>query len=269
MLTLAHILNFVLMILLPILLGIWLVRKTGLSGKLLLAGALTFIASQVLHIPLLYGLTAAFQKGILPDIPQAWAPIFNAVLLGLLAGIFEETARWILYKFILKKAHTWEEGVVVGAGHGGIEALLLGLAAALAFVQMLGYRSMNLAGMPGLSPDMVEALRQTVTAYWSLPPLMALLGFVERVFALCLHIALSVMVLYSVVRDKPLWFWLALLWHAVVDAVAVFLVGKISNLALEGIIGVMAVISLGILFSLRPRFPKAEAAEAEPAAAPI
>ena len=81
------------MILLPIVLGFWLVRKFKLSWKLFFAGALTFIASQVLHIPFLYGLTALFANGILPSPPAAWNTIFNAVLLGLLAGIFEETAR--------------------------------------------------------------------------------------------------------------------------------------------------------------------------------
>ena len=262
MLIYVHVLNFLLMILLPILLGIWVVRKTGLSWKLLLAGALTFIASQVLHIPLVYGLTAAFQNNLLPDIPETWAPLFNAVVLGLLAGIFEETARWILYKFFLKKAITWEAGVVVGAGHGGIEALLLGLAAAVAFVQLMGFRSVDPATLSNLPAAQVDAIRQAVAAYWSIPAYDALLGFVERVFAICLHLSLSVMVLYAVVGRKPVWFWLALLWHAFVDGVAVFLVGKISNLALEGIIGVMAVISLGILFSLRPRFPKGEAVEA-------
>src|SRR5512139_2670223 len=118
MLSSAYVIAFLGMIILPILLGIWLSRRLRLSWKLLLAGALTFIASQVLHIPLVLWLTAAFQDGTLPAIPQAWALIFNAVLLGLLAGLFEQTARYLLFKFILKRARTWEEGMMVGAGHG-------------------------------------------------------------------------------------------------------------------------------------------------------
>ncbi len=169
MLSLAYILNFAGMILLPILLGIWLARKYGLSWKLLLAGALTFIASQVLHIPVVYGLTAAFQRGLLPAIPAGWVLLFNAVLLGLLAGIFEETARYILFKFILKKERTWEAGVVVGMGHGGIEAALLGLAAGLAFLQMTTYRGIDLATIPTIPPEQLELARQQVTAYWASP----------------------------------------------------------------------------------------------------
>lgn len=258
MLTIAHILNFTGMILLPVILGIWLARRLKLSWKLLLAGALTFIASQVLHIPLVLWLTTAFKNGTLPAIPTAWSLIFNAVLLGLLAGIFEETARYILFKLVFKRSRTWEEGLLVGAGHGGVEALLLGVSAALAFFTMLTYRNLDLATIPTIPADQLELARQQVAAYWSAPVYMAILGVVERAFAICLHLALSVMVLYALAAKKPAWFWLAVLWHAVVDGVAVYLGQKVGILVTEGAVGVMAIFSLWILFALRPRFPHRE-----------
>jgi uncharacterized membrane protein YhfC len=256
MLSVAYVISFLGMIVLPIVLGIYLVRKFKLSWKLLLAGGLTFIASQVLHIPFLSWLTAAFKNGTLPAIPTGWTLIFNAVVLGLLAGIFEETARYILFKFILKKAKTWNEGVLVGVGHGGIEAIILGVLAALAFVNMLVFKNMDLSLVPSIPADQLELAKQQVAAYWSAPAYMALMGLVERFSAVCLHLSLSVMVLYSIVAKKPLWFWGALLWHAFVDASAVFLIQKVSVISLEGIVGVMALISLGILFWLRGKFPK-------------
>ena len=243
------------MILLPFLLGFWLTRKFKLTWKLILAGALTFIASQVLHIPLVYGLTAAFQNGTLPAIPSAWALTCNAVVLGLLAGIFEETARYILYKFVLRKTSTWNEGVVVGVGHGGVEALIVGVVAAMAFVNMVVFKNIDMSTVPGIQPDQVELARQQVAAYWSAPVYMAFMGLIERAFAVCLHLSLSVMVLYSIVAKKPLWFWAALLWHAVVDAAAVFLIQKISVVSLEAVVGVMALFSLGLMFYLRGKFP--------------
>jgi len=262
-LSVAYVISFLGMIVLPILLGIYLARKFKLSWKPLLAGALTFIASQVLHIPFLYGLTAAFKNGTLPAIPGGWSTVFNAVLLGLLAGLFEETARYILFKFILRKANTWNEGVLVGVGHGGIEAILIGVLAALAFVNMLVYKNMDLSLVPSIPADQLELAKQQVAAYWSAPVYMAFLGLVERFSAVCLHIALSVMVLYSIVAKKPLWFWFALLWHAFVDAAAVFLVQKVSVVSLEGIVGVMALISLGVLFFLRGKFPQPSAPRPE------
>jgi len=258
MLIALYIISAVCIIILPIVLGIFLVRKYKLSWRLLRAGAITFVLSQVLHIPFLYGMTAAFQSGILPAVPSASTLIFNSILLGLLAGIFEETARYILFKFFLKSAHLWEEAVVVGAGHGGIEAIFVALVVFATLVQMIAFQSNDLSSLPNLSADQLEALRQQVTAFWSSPLYTPLLSFLERVFAICLHLSLSVMVLFSLVAKKPIWFWMALLWHGFVDAVSVYFAQQLSPLATELLIGVMAALSLVILFNLRRRFPSAE-----------
>ena len=269
MLIVAYVINFLGIILLPILAWIYFARRFQLSWKLILAGGLTFIASQIPHIPLLQVLTAMFKNGTLPSPPQSWSLIFNAVLLGLLAGIFEETARLILFKFVLKKVHTWKEGILVGLGHGGTEAVILGILAALAFFRMLAYRNVDLSTIPSIPADQLTLAKQQVAAYWSAPVFSALAGVIERAFAICLHVSLSAMVLYSIAARKSLWYWIALLWHALIDGVAVVLGGlHVSVLGQEGFVGLMAILSLGILFALRPKFPEtpsAAANEASPA----
>lgn len=240
------------MVILPIVLAIVLTRKFSLPWKLILAGALTFIASQVLHIPVVYGLTALFTNNIL-SIPAAWTLIFNAIVLGLLAGIFEETARWILYKFILKDVKTWNEGVLVGVGHGGVEAVILGVLALTSVLGMIAMRNADLSAM-GIPADQLELAKKQVTDFWSAPVYTAFLGLVERVFAVCLHLSLSVMVLYSVVHRKPIWFWSALLWHAIVDALAVYLMPIIGAIGIEAVVGVCALVSLAVLFRMKPLF---------------
>jgi len=261
MLLVASSLGVLIMLVAPIVLVIYLTRKFSLSWKLALAGALTFIASQVLHIPVVYGLTALFQNGTL-SIPTAWTAIFNAIVLGLLAGIFEETARWILFKFSLKNAKTWAEGVLVGAGHGGVEAFILGLLSVLTVINMVVMRNADLSAL-GIPAEQIELTRQQVDAFWSSPAYMGFLGGLERIFAMCLHLSLSVMVLYSVAFKKPMWFWIALFWHALVDAVAVYLLPIVGALAIEGIIGVFAAISIWIVFTMRPWFVEAEPAPTE------
>jgi uncharacterized membrane protein YhfC len=252
MLTTAYLLSATGMLVLPIVLAFYLTRKFSLSWKLVLAGAVTFIASQVLHIPVVYGLTALFTNDIL-SIPSSWTLLFNAIVLGLLAGIFEETARWILYKFILKDAKTWNEGVLVGVGHGGVEAVILGALALTSVVSMIAMRNADLTAF-GIPADQLELAQKQVADFWSAPVYMAFLGLIERVFAVCLHLSLSVMVLYSVVYRKPVWFWIALLWHAIVDALAVYLMPTIGALGIEAVVGICAVISLTILFRMRPMF---------------
>ncbi len=254
MLETTYLINFLGMTLLPIIAAIYLSRKFKLSWKLFLAGGLTFIASQILHIPLVLALTSTMLS---------WGIIPYAIVLGLLAGIFEETARYILFKFIRKDSKTWNEGVFIGLGHGGTEAIIFGILAAVGFFTMLAYRSMDLSTIPSIPADQLELAKQQVAAYWSTPVYMTLLGAVERIFAICLHISLSVMVLYSIVNKKPVWFWIALLWHAIVDAVTVYLIQQISMLALEGIIGIFAIISLGIVFWMKPKFSEGVTAEAQ------
>lgn len=245
MLIAAYTISFLGMIVLPIILWIYFTRKFALSWKLVLAGGLTFIASQILHIPLVLAMGSFLQSISL---------LFNAIILGLLAGIFEETARYILFKFIIKKSRSWQEGVLVGLGHGGTEAVILGIFAALAFVNMIIYKNIDLSTVPSIPAEQLELAKQQVAAYWSAPWYMALMGFVERSFAITLHVSLSVMVLYAIVYRKPIWFWLALLWHALVDAVAVYVGQEVGILAVEGIVAVFAIISLWIVFRMRSMF---------------
>ena len=245
MLIAAYTISFLGMIVLPIILWVYFTRKFALSWKLVLAGGLTFIASQILHIPLVLAMGSFLQSISL---------LFNAIILGLLAGIFEETARYILFKFIIKKSRSWKEGVLVGLGHGGTEAVILGIFAALAFVNMIIYKNIDLSTVPSIPADQLELAKQQVAAYWSAPWYMALMGFVERIFAITLHVSLSVMVLYAIVYRKPIWFWLALLWHALVDAVAVYVGQEVGILAVEGIVAVFAIISLWIVFKMRSMF---------------
>lgn len=242
------------MIVVPLVAAFYFSRKFNLSWKLFLAGGLTFIASQVLHIPLVVALSTSMQ---------VWNVVTTAIVLGLLAGIFEETARYILYKFILKKSRSWNEGVYVGLGHGGTEAILLGVVTMLTFINMMAYRYIDLSTVPSIPVEQLELARQQVDAYWATPPYLAILGFVERLFAMCLHVALSVMVLYGLASKKPIWFWLAVTWHTIVDAVAVYLVQKIDMLVLEGIIGLFAIVSVMIVFWLKPKFAKLAGAESK------
>jgi uncharacterized membrane protein YhfC len=241
-----YITGFAGMILLPVAAWIIFTRKLDLSWKLVLAGGLTFIASQIPHIPLVAALGSWMAGNSL---------LINAIILGLLAGIFEETARYILFKFILKNTRTWQAGVLVGLGHGGTEALILGLLSGATFATMLAYRTLDLSTVPSIPAEQVELAKQQVAAYWSMPVYMPLLGFAERIFAMSLHVCLSVMVLLAITTNKPIWFWVALLWHALVDAVAVYASQYISPLGVEGLVAVFAIISVVLVFFLRPMFP--------------
>jgi hypothetical protein len=79
------------MILLPLVFGYFLARKFKLTfkdiRKLFVAGALTFIVSQVLHIPLIYRLTAMSKNGTLPKITAGTNVVLGTLGLETLVAI--------------------------------------------------------------------------------------------------------------------------------------------------------------------------------------
>ena len=89
--------NYSLMLLIPIVLAIFIHRRTGASWRFFFIGTATFILSQVLHIPFNW---LVGQTGLLPDSLDTTANLLiTATFLGLSAGFFEETARYLAYRF--------------------------------------------------------------------------------------------------------------------------------------------------------------------------
>ena len=209
-------LNAALMIALGLALGIWLARRRKMSWGLFGIGAATFVLSQVGHIPFnSLVLNALFVRLGWTDATSTATLLGVAALLGLSAGVFEEGARYLMYRFWAKQARAWDEALMIGAGHGGIEAILLGLLAGYALLQVLALRGVDLATV--LPADQVELARLQVEAYWATPWYASLLGAVERAFAICLHLSLSMLVLQCFIRRRWYWLPLAIGWHARVD----------------------------------------------------
>ncbi len=266
MLYILHLLNALLMIGMPIALAMWLVRKAKAPWMLFGIGAVTFIGSQVVHLPLNWGLTALF-RALLPDPqPQWWHLPFNAIVLGLTAGLCEETARYIGYRWLVKKARSlaWRDALMLGVGHGGTEAILLGVLVAMTFVNMVIVREMDL-GQLGLTSQNLELAQQQIAAYWSAPWYLALLGALERFITLFVQVSLAVLVLQVFTRKDWRWLLVAIGYHLIVDAVAV--VGARSGwpmLVVEATIAPFALISLGLILGLRPRGEPLVPSEPEP-----
>jgi len=253
---LHHLLNGLLMILLPVGLGVYLTRKLSLGWRLWWIGAGTFVLSQVGHIPFNFGLTALFQSGILAKPPAAWTPVFNAVVLGLSAGLWEELARYAAYRWWAKDARWWGKGLLLGAGHGGIEAIILGGIVLATLVNMAVVRNLDLSNL--VSPEQLTAAQQQVTAYWGAPWYLIMLGLLERCWAIVFHLAASLLVLQVFIRRQIGWLWLAVGWHAFLDAVAVYTSRLWTPYLVEALIGVLALVSLWIIFSLRQQEPAVE-----------
>ena len=243
-------LSALLMIGLPIALGwIW-ARRWGARWGVFFAGGVTFIASQVAHIP--------FNTIVLnPLLTQfGWDPVGDivarywvAIIFGLSAGVFEEVARYIVYRWWMKDVRTWREGVFFGLGHGGVEAIILGALAGLALYAALAFQSTD---FETLAPDQLQAVTLQFEAYWASPWYDVLLAVVERIFTLMVHVSLALLVLQAFTRRNAWWLLLAVVWHALVDAVAVFGLYTWGVYWTEFAIGVLGLSSLVIVYWLRP-----------------
>ncbi len=260
LLFITHALNGLLMVILPVALGILLTRRFQLGWRLWWIGGATFILSQVGHLPFNQFLTWLFQNQYLPAPPAAWRPFFNPVILGLSAGLWEELSRAAVYRFWAKDARSWRKGILLGAGHGGIEAILLGALVIIAFINMSAARNLDLSQV--VPASQLALAQQQVATYWSAAWPMTLLGAVERIFTIPCQICLSVLVLQAFTRNQPLWIGVAVLWHAFLDATTVYFMAQWSAApwgayAVEGLIGLFALVSIGLLLMLRQPEPPA------------
>jgi uncharacterized membrane protein YhfC len=250
----THLLNGLLMIGMPIGLAFYLTRRFKQDWRLFWIGAGTFIISQVIHIPVNALVSPVFNQFAFIAMPVMVQTLISALFLGLSAGLFEELSRYAMYRWIAKGARSWGKGLLVGAGHGGAEAIILGMLALYAYVQFTSLRYANLATI--LPSGQLDAARTQISAYWSEPLYLSLLGALERLFAIPVQLACSLLVLQTFTQKQFWWTGLAILFHTLVDAVSVIAVkANIPALGIEGIVGIFALVSIAIIFALRSREP--------------
>jgi len=264
---LTYFLNGFLMIAIPIGLTIYLTRKFKQGWRLFWIGAATFIFSQVLHIPFNALVSPIFNQFGFIALPVMTQTLISAAFLGLSAGLFEELSRYAMYRWIAKEARSWSRGLLAGAGHGGLEAIILGVLVLYGYIQMVGLRYADLSVV--VPAGQLDAARAQIVAYWSAPWYMTMLGALERLFTIPLHLACSLLVLKAFTRKQIWWVGLAVLYHALADGVAVVASGmKLPALEIEGIIGLFAIVSVGIIFLLRNPEPEVEEIISQPVLVP-
>jgi uncharacterized membrane protein YhfC len=248
-LLISYVLSLLVMVGLPVFLAVFVTRYFRVSWWVVLAGVLTFLASLAIHYPAVLGINALSNSGSIPVPTGNWVHVVNGVIGGLLAGIAEETARWVGFKLLYKKAERYGSSFALGVGHGGMESILLAvLGTGATLFTVLAY---NAGGQiaKGISIEEVQYMLYQIDMFWTTPWYNGLLPGVERIIALSLQIVLSTMVWRAVVDRSFTWFFLALIYHAVVDALAVYLSGiGWSYWAVEGVLAVFLALNIYMLY---------------------
>ncbi|MDH5505681.1 MAG: YhfC family intramembrane metalloprotease [Anaerolineae bacterium] len=241
----APFLSSLLMMAIPLALGVYLARRLKADWRVYGIGMLTFIGSQLVHIPFNNWTLNPILKNLgLGPSSSGGDLILLALLGGLSAGVFEETARYIVYRRWLADVRTWGEGLMFGAGHGGVEAMILG---ALAFWQFLiAWVTLN-SGQAAMAPQTQAFL----DAYWNNPWHFYLLPALERVAAICVHLSAALLVLRAVTRRNLFWYLAAIGWHTTVNAAAYYAAQTWDVYTAEGLLVIAAALSLWVVYSLR------------------
>lgn len=243
---------------LPFVLAFFIARKFKVSWKYFAFGALVFVLVQIPHTGLVFGLTLLANQ-LIPSraLSNTVQVAINSVTLGLLAGIFEEFGRYFTFKYWLKDIRSFKQALMFGAGWGGIESIGVGIVVALSIASLFVTANLNPARLPGqaaksLSIQQKRELKQGVKQAKEQIDKMRfydpLVGLLERIFAIILHLSFTLIVLQAFVKNRFFYVWLAVIYHAFVDGLAVALARNV--LVAESVVGIFALFSLVIIFLL-------------------
>ena len=248
----------------PCLAAFFLIRRGKGGFRPIVIGVAGFILSQAGHIPfnqflLLPGLE---RWGIDLAAEGGGSLLVLGVAVGLSAGVFEELARYLVFRFWLRRDSgeyvPWKYGI----GHGGVEAIITGLLVFYALVQVLTLGGEGV--LEGFPADQGELIRSQLEAYWAVPWHLSLLGAWERVSALLFHLGASVFVYKSVREKNLLWLLVALLGHAALNAFAVIAVKQMGFLLIELLLFVFALLWIAWAWLVRPRGSQEEELDPPP-----
>ena len=168
---------------------------------------------------------------------------------GAMAGLFEESGRFIAFKTVLrKKQNNDANALMYGAGHGGMEAfIILGITSINNILYSVLINTGRTSVLTGpLSGEMQTQVEGAVQALITTPSWHFLLGSVERILAIIVQISFSVLVWFAAKEKKRVYLYpITILLHLIVDAAAAILAGKnVSLVLVEALVAAFAVISV-------------------------
>ena len=221
---------------LPVVLLIVVHKKTKARMAMAVIGAATFflfamVLEQILHAVVL-GVGGERITG------NIW---IYGLYGGLAAGLFEEVGRFVAMRFAMKKQLSLPNALMYGVGHGGIEAILIvGLASVSNLVTSIMINAGTLeASLGALDQATKEATLTQLSALWTTPSYQFFLSGIERIVAVTLHIALSVLVFQAVKLGKKRYWFLAFAIHVGVDFVTVVAANYLNLVLVEVMLAVL------------------------------
>lgn len=251
MLYFTYTLDILILFAIPIALGIFLVRRFDLEGRWWWIGAIVYVISQIIFLPLENYIVDPFlnklnYSGILPSLEVL---IIGGLVIGLSAGVCEELLRYAMLRWWTNDARSFESGLLLGTGHGGAASIILAFLVIYNFVNMASVRNSDLSTL--VPADQVQMIQSQVSAFWSIPWYSTFREAIGQVFMLTIQICLAVMVLQTFIRKQWYWVFLAIGFHTLVEAARVITLNLSNEYLTNGVLGIFAFLAVLILLALR------------------
>lgn len=227
-------------IILPLVLAVYLKKKYQTGLRPFLVGAAVMLLFALVLEQLAHSLVLKSSVGA---VIQS-STVLTAMYGGLMAGLFEETGRYLAMKKLLRNG--WDNrgsALMYGAGHGGFEMMVLlvfGMLGNLLYTVLLNTgRGELLTG--SLEGEALLTVQTAIQTLCETKPSLFLVSLVERLLALAAQLGLSVIVWKAAVGGEGKWFPVAILLHLALDAVAAIINGLGTPIAVtELAVAVMA-----------------------------
>ena len=189
---------------------IWIRNYNG-QIKSFLFGLLGFICSVALESLFLGCISLLIDKN---------SNLFYTIA-GICPGLFEETGKYLILKYLFSKNKQKSVSVSYGMGHGGFESMMIGI---------------NILAILLLKDQLIAkgTLKENITLF------ICLMSSFERLSAFILQISLSVIVYKAIKENKFFFYILAIIIHDVIDIIPL--------LKLKGIMSSIVLIELIVCF---------------------
>lgn len=216
---LSAVFNVVICIGIPVIVCLYLWRRTKVGLKIFLLGMVGYFVSQMCVRQTILAMLSSV------DIYRTFVAL-HAVLyllfMAVTAALVEESARYIIYRHFIRGASGNKVPIYYGLGHGGLEAITIGI---------------NNVALLMVASDYLA------NAGW----IVSLAGF-ERISVMIAQVAFSIIV-YTGKRG----FLAAIILHTAYDFVIVLLNYGWSQIVLEGLLFVISLIMLFIALKMQQR----------------
>ena len=198
----SYIISGFIEVVLPLILGFYLIKRFQTSWKIWFIGAFMFLVS-LIRFPLNNYLTHLIISNTISSLSY-WLII---IIPSFTAGLFEETARYIGIKQLIKN-DSYKTGITYGAGHGGIESIfIVGLNVFVIGILLL------------FRPEILTETQQhsILSNPWYFP----LIGAYERIMAMVIQISLTIMVVEAIKLKKIQYLLFAIIIHTAVNYLSI------------------------------------------------